>query len=196
MILTVKRIENSWRYDVPGYPEAGFEVCTLGTNKGKTFMISGNKVAEVNVLESYKVRTPFREVSVVDKIEIVRENLDYNEIFFEVARKTKFVIEDEDGYEGYTFNRDWNGWEMPMFEKEVAMQLMNDVNNIGSSLRISYDEEQDTFFMQDDEYEGEDYGVKGHDILGEDGQNHHVYDIGAGSWVWMEKTEEEDEDNE
>lgn len=199
MILEAKRIENSWMYDIPGYPKSHIEEATLGKNKGKTFLISGDykKVAEIKVLESHKEGINLR-VTVADKIEILRENLSFKEVFFEVARKTTFGILEDEAYEGFTYNRYWNGWEMPMFEKEVVMQIMKKTSEDFSDIQLTYDEVQDTFFYhcESDDEDVEPYGEKGHDILDEDGNIHHVYDIGAGSWVWEEVEESEEEDDE
>lgn len=204
MVIEVKRIEKSWKYEVPGFGVSHIEVATLGKNKGKTFLISEDytKVAEINVIEKHTVRVPFNEVNVADKIEIVKENLSFEEIFFEVARKTKFAIEDGNEYEGYTFNRYWNGWECPMFEFDIAMEILHECEkrkDEEGALYITYDKENDTFFYHcNDEYEedAEPYGEKGHDILGEDGKIHHVYDIGACSWIWSEVSETENEESE
>ena len=187
MVYKVERIPNSWEYDIPNYPNATFEECTVGNEKGKTFIISGNKVAEVKVLESHFVRNPFNKICIVDKVEIIRENLNFKDIFLSVARKTTFVIEDGVPYEGFTFNQYWNGWEMPMFEKEVATQMMNDFNKEADCIQLTYDKEQDAFVYHS-EFD-EPYEEKGHNILGDDGQTHHVYDIGAGSWIWSEYQE-------
>ena len=189
MILEAKRIENSWEYDIPGYPRSYIKEATLGQNKGKVFLISNEakKVAEIKILESHKAGIR-NHVTVADKIEILRDNLSFNEVFFEVARKTKFTIEGEKVYEGFTFNQYWNGWEMPMFEFEVAKQMAKDFDDIEGSIKLTYDQAQDTFFYHDDEDDEdvEPYGEKGHDIIDEDGNPHHVYDIGAASWIWSE----------
>lgn len=197
MIVNVKRIPNSWEYEVPGFGTAHIEGATLGSNKGKLFLISEDykKVAEINVLEKYQVRVPFgREVNVAEKIEIVRENLSFDEIFFEVARKTRFAIEDGEIYEGFTFNQYWNGWEMPMFEKEIAEKILKELTDSSDSWQAKYDSETDTFIFKFEDDDCEDI-EKGRDILGEDGNIHHVYDIGAGSWIWSE-VEEDNEDEE
>lgn len=191
MILEVTRIPNSWEYEVPGFGKAHIEEATLGKSKGKLFLISEDfkKVNEIKVIEKHTVQVPFgREVNVADKIEIVRENLTYKEVFFEVARKTKFAIEDCEIYEGFTYNRYWNGWEMPMFEREIAEKILKDCED----LEYKYDNETDTFTFKS-EYDDDDCieTEKGHDILADDGNIHHVYDIGAGSWIWSEDCEED-----
>lgn len=195
MILEVKRIPNSWQYDVPGFGKAHIEEATLGKSKGKLFLISENysKVAEINVLKKHIVKVPFNEVNVADKIEIVQDNLSYKEVFFSEARKTRFVIEDGEIYEGFTYNQHWNGWEMPMFEREIAEKILKDCED----LEFKYDNETDTFTFKS-EYEDDDCEEteKGHDILADNGKVYHVYDIGAGNWIWSEECEEDCEEDE
>lgn len=203
MILDVTRIPNSWEYEIPGFGKAHIETATLGANKGKLFLISEDykRVAEINVLEKHMVEFKFggvidRKVNVADKIEIVRDNLEYKEVFFEVARKTKFAIEDGTEYEGYTYNRYWNGWDMPMFTKEIAEKILKELTDETDDWQAKYDNETDTFIFKyiDDEMEETE---QGHDILSENGNVYHVYDIGAASWIWSEVEEsEEDEDGE
>lgn len=188
MILEVTRIPNSWEYEVPGFGKAHIEGATLGSNKGKLFLITNDykRVAEINVLEKHIVQVPFdREVYVADKIEIVKDNLEYKDIFFEMARKTKFAIEDGTEYEGFTYNRYWNGWDMPMFTKEVAEKILNELTNENEDWQANYDNELDTFtfkYIADESQTIE----QGHDILCDDGNVYHVYDIGAASWIWSE----------
>ena len=196
MVIEVKRIEKSWEYEVPGFGNAHIEVATLGKNKGKTFLVSEDytKVAEIHVIEKHTVKIPFNEVNVADKIEIIRENLLYNDVFFEVARKTKFDIEGSKSFEGFTFNQYWNGWECPMFELDVAMEIIKEFNN--DEEKMSYDKEKDVFLFEHEDFDDGIYVVEPHDIFDEEGKTHHVYDIGAGYWVWSETEEDEEESEE
>ena len=89
-------------------------------------------------------------------------------------------------YAGYTTGQTWHGWAMPYFTKEVADQICEPWNTAGQSMSATYDAATDTYTfcdpeggMEPDSYTGADYVA--------DGQALHLYDIGAGCWVWDEE---------
>jgi hypothetical protein len=89
------------------------------------------------------------------------------EDFNRPAMKGTFSL-DEKSYDGYTFGEKWNGFECPYFEKDVADQIMKDMDG-----RF----ENDTY-----KFEGsEDFEPQ--DIDTEDGKKK-VWAIGAYSWTW------------
>ena len=106
-----------------------------------------------------------------------------NEINNVQFRAAEFNIDDvyEEPIPGYTTGTLWNGWAMPVFEKEAVMKLAQ----VGSD--ITFDEEKDTFIVDmgedvDDDCRFEEY--VGFDISFE-GELKHVYAIGDG-WCWNE----------
>jgi hypothetical protein len=103
-------------------------------------------------------------------------------------RPALFSIDGGTVYAGFTTGRRWNGWECPVFTREVAERIFQD-----ACLKYDYLPEIDSFRMldewadEDDPYayaEGFDYaGVR-------------LYSIMDG-WTWDEETPvQEDEDNE
>lgn len=103
-------------------------------------------------------------------------------------RKTRFVIDtNEKTYEGYTDGTLWNGWECPWFTKEVAEEMMKDLNKEG--VRTEYDEERDSYIVEVEQCDEPDV-FDGADVVTEDGIKH-LYPIGAWCWIWDEVMEEE-----
>jgi hypothetical protein len=101
-------------------------------------------------------------------------------------RKTRFVIDtNEKTYEGYTDGTLWNGWECPWFTKEVAEEMMGDLNKEG--VRTEYNQETDSYIIEV-EFDEPDV-FEGSDVVTEDGIKH-LYPIGAWCWIWDEVTED------
>ena len=108
-----------------------------------------------------------------------------------IARKTKFTIDGEQIFEGYTFDRYWNGFDCPYFTKEIAMEICKEFSfkyDEVEECRRFYDEETDTFYEEDYncDYEREIIGNP-MEINTENGKIK-VYVFG-GSWVWAEVEE-------
>jgi hypothetical protein len=91
-----------------------------------------------------------------------------------VARKTKFYTEDE-SYDGWTFDDEWNGFDVPYFEKAVADKIAKDCNGI-------YNEKDKTYVFPD---ENDEEFYKEQEIDTTDGKKV-VYPIGAYAWTWTE----------
>lgn len=101
-------------------------------------------------------------------------------------KKTKFQICDNERiYEGYTDGRLWNGWACPWFIKEVAEQIMRDLNKDG--VKTEYDEERDSYIVY--QVDGEPDVFDGADVVTDDGIQR-LYPIGAWYWIWDEAQEE------
>lgn len=106
-------------------------------------------------------------------------------------RKTDFVIcGDEKTYEGYTDGRLWNGWECPWFTREVAEEIMQDLNKLG--VKTEYDMETDSYIVHQIDDVADKYN--GADIKTEDGLMH-LYPIGGWCWIWDEVYEEKETTN-
>lgn len=79
----------------------------------------------------------------------------------------------------YTNGQRWNGWAMPYFPFEAAMQLLPHTPN------LRYDEVTDTFISTMEGYpEGEDEERFSAQTLSVDGTPVKVYAIGTGCWTW------------
>lgn len=89
-----------------------------------------------------------------------------------IARKTNFNADTEADYEGWTFDEDWNGFEVPYFEKDVADKITKDLNG-------TYDASKDCYKFEDEE----DFSSQ--TINTTDGEKK-VYCIGGYTWVWSE----------
>ncbi len=96
------------------------------------------------------------------------------------------TVEGVGTYEGFTSGQHWNGWECPSFEKDVAQKLLNDVIKANEYGKVSFDEKKDTFFLENDGDDTEDW--QGFDIKTDEGIKH-VYGIGSHSWVWSKVTD-------
>lgn len=103
-------------------------------------------------------------------------------------RATDFYAEWlEKKYRGWTTGQRWNGWAMPFFEFEEATKYAKDSGN------TVYDPARDAFVTKREDLDEEEVDeatvilVKGRGAL-------KVYPIGAGSWIWSEAQEDEDEE--
>ena len=69
-------------------------------------------------------------------------------------RKDYFTIDALEGlvYEGYNLGKSWNGFAMPYFTKETVELILNDLK-----CKWSYEEETDSYFVEDEE--NETYGA-------------------------------------
>ena len=74
------------------------------------------------------------------------------------------------------------GWECPWFTKEVADEMMRDLNKEG--VEAEYNPKTDSYIVQAEDWEGPDI-FDGADVETEDGVLH-LYPIGAWCWIWDE----------
>lgn len=99
------------------------------------------------------------------------------------VKKSRFRIEEDEIYEGYTNGSTWNGWECPYFTLEVGKKICEDYSD--DEHRLYYDEIEDCF-MEFDMEEGEFKHIGSRCRIAVDGKLMNLYDIGAMSWVWYE----------
>lgn len=102
--------------------------------------------------------------------------------------------DDNKSFMGYATDRNWNGWECPLFSKASADKIMAHINENGC--QMTYDAEDDSYTVKypDDDaveaFEGGDYLINGN--------IEHLYPIGSYSWTWdraPEENEYTDEEN-
>lgn len=196
-IYTLTREENTWKYRTQDGKLVSFEMCTIGKYNGKTFMSvyteSENSIHEEYLLEvtnEIKYYDTPRKVRILEKVEVNEEHYNRTEVFFNCARKTSFSIDGEKSFKGYTFNRNWNGFECPYFTKEVSMEICKEFSfkyDETEECRCFYDKETDTFYCEDYncDYERQEIGHPT-EINTEHGKIK-VYDFGYAGWVWFEE---------
>ena len=180
-IYTLTRIPDSWEYIIDQTKEVvTFELCEVGEHKRTTYMVykESKTCREVLDMKSYRLR----RVTIPTDVVLSDELLNYGDIFFSIADKGTFCIEDGTKYKGYTFHRRWNGWEMPMFTKEVAEQIYKEAKC--ECFDYSYNEEKDCFIEIDTEYPDEPSEMKGSMVKTVDGELK-LYSVGNG-WIWSE----------
>jgi hypothetical protein len=97
--------------------------------------------------------------------------------------KNIFVINDfQYPHIGYTNGDDWNGWATPYFEIDEALAIMEEYNAEDHDFPIVYNEETDTFTVEEmGGFDGTYW--KGINCHTEEGIKH-LYGIGAYSWIW------------
>lgn len=110
-------------------------------------------------------------------------------------RATDFYAEWFDkSYRGWTTGQRWNGWAMPFFEFDEAMRYAKDSQESAGDTGASsthYDPQRDAFVTHREDFDEDEVDeatvilVKGRGAL-------KVYPIGAGSWTWSERQEEEE----
>ena len=104
------------------------------------------------------------------------------------GRKSMFAIEDGPEYVGYTTGEGWKVYESPYFEKEVIEQIFIDTQDVV----WGYNELQDYYTYHLLDHSIEDVNdlpvVRGTFIETIEGAKH-VYQLGAGSWIWSEKSD-------
>lgn len=100
------------------------------------------------------------------------------------ATKHSFTADGETSYVGYTFGQKWNGFECPAFEKDVALQLIADLNAQEDVLTGRYDPTTGNIIIVDTSYPDEPGEVhEPYTINTADGEKT-VYAIGSHEWAW------------
>jgi hypothetical protein len=84
-------------------------------------------------------------------------------------------------FAGFSDGSDWNGFEVPYFDRETAEEILRISEANGYGWR--YDEEIDGFFVSGPGGEDDVALFEGATITVE-GVARRVYGIGAGSWIW------------
>jgi len=105
----------------------------------------------------------------------------------------RFSMNGEGHYPGYATLRTWNGWATPCFEKKVADEIMEDVNEFldpeGTS--ITYSEASDSYVIRDLNQPSEQEFYEGSTVQTPDGPKR-VYALGSCWWTWDEDEEEQE----
>jgi hypothetical protein len=109
-------------------------------------------------------------------------------------RAALFCLDDCPDFPGFHKGDRWNGWGMPSFTHEVALQIAEATNMVGYTLEYNAAEDQWEYHSVDTLADGEGPDVYGAHTIIVDGVEHKVYDIGSGFWCWN-VTELEDKTN-
>lgn len=100
--------------------------------------------------------------------------------------KGTFSLDGLEGtFKGWTSERTWNGWAMPLFELEEALKIVKAFKDEGYYAR--YDESENVIYINtfDDTDDMELMDIC--DCVSritDDGTMLEVFDIGSGSWTW------------
>ncbi|QPA61253.1 hypothetical protein [Lysinibacillus sphaericus] len=96
--------------------------------------------------------------------------------------RANFSIEQQKSYEGYTEHNIWNGWECPLFTKEVADKIAKDFT-IAGVMYINYSKEFDRYLVT---YDIDEPILEWYDQITKviDGKEVKLYPIGAFCWCW------------
>ena len=103
------------------------------------------------------------------------------------GRKSMFAIEDGPEYVGYTTEEMWKVYACPYFEKEVIEQIFIDIDDVV----WGYNEREDYFnyHLLDSSIENvNDLPVVQGTFIETIEGTKHVYQLGAGSWIWTDKS--------
>lgn len=112
-----------------------------------------------------------------------------------LLEKAYFNIDDSDYFEGYYYKEShWNGWAMPMFEKEIA-NLLIQAFSVENDFEIVYDKYTDCYIcktIEDDVVIQTDIAEKV-TVNTKEGIKE-VYDFGSIGWTWNDYNIEEIKD--
>ena len=108
-----------------------------------------------------------------------------------------FSVDTDNAYfKGYHNPKNrWNGWAMPYFTKDVAMEIAQRYSSDETGYSITYDEQKDVFVMEDENYEDEYIEEIPKYTYGTPDGTKDLYPIGAGCWIWDDYTRDEMENN-
>lgn len=176
-----------------------FQNCIQGKYKGKNFMcvyyenmqsgyMNPTELYFQEVLEVIHCHAESRNKLVLDEVEVSGRKLSRAEVFRNMARKTMFCLNAGTGYSGYTFDEQWNNWELPYFTKEVADSFCEEFSGLyctEKNERLFYNELEDAYFVEDKEGNYEEVGHPT-EIPTQDGRVK-VYNFGFSCWCWEEK---------
>lgn len=189
-MIKAKVEKGTWpyRYHVDGMENVEFKHCSLGRHRGKEFMVTNDgKVREFRIITK-EMGGFTHPVVIPTEIEYAEEALVYDDVFYDLARKAKFAIEDGTVFEGYSYNEYWNGWFVPYGTKET-------VDAIAKEFELKdarYDEKEDNFYyIQEDEHKEYVFGF-GVGLCNTDDGLKHLYRLGDG-WIWSESESEEED---
>jgi hypothetical protein len=116
----------------------------------------------------------------------MRRRADMNERRLALYEKSKFTMDAlvPEGFigpfEGWSDGTDWNGWAVPFFELDQAMEVLAALRRTGRT--SEYDPQTDTFVFAEQEDDDEEQ-YPSSEIDTADGPRK-VYGLGAGVWIW------------
>lgn len=100
-----------------------------------------------------------------------------------IATKSKFSIDGNEAYEGFTFGQTWNGWACPYFELGTALKIAEMCSLPEEGYTVSYNAVINAFEMVESPEPEDTYNVEAQTINTVDGLKT-VYALGAFGWVW------------
>ena len=93
----------------------------------------------------------------------------------------------DETWPGFTDGMRWNGWAMPLFEFETASKIFAD---IGNPSEFWFDSEKDAFVYANPDFPDEPE-IFGASFIEVEGRTIKAYGVGAGSWCWYERGNDE-----
>lgn len=101
-------------------------------------------------------------------------------------RQGYFEIEGVGTFAGWTDGSHWNGWATPLFEKDVADQIVQGYNSSGTDGGAWYNPEQDAYCLSDTDDE-EPLAFSGRTVETPGGTKR-LYPLATRYWTWEEAT--------
>jgi hypothetical protein len=105
-------------------------------------------------------------------------------------KKAWFTIDglEDNSYEGYTEGQTWNGWQCPLFELDVALQIAKDLNQVNGEIdsKIVFDEKTHEFINEDYEYPKEQW----ESFAASEYEGKKLFALGSYGWCWELTTAE------
>ena len=96
-------------------------------------------------------------------------------------RKGRFRLADGDrAFDGWSDGRLWNGWEMPKFDLQVGLDILEWMGDA----KARHDADRDAFVTVNQD--GEDEVWSAESITITDGSRIRAYGLGSGAWTWEE----------
>ena len=100
--------------------------------------------------------------------------------------KKEFFLDESPSFIGYTNGETWNGWECPLFSLETAkkvLELMIDDEDTSAY----YDERLDKIMVVMNVSTTPEVEVYEPSTVDYNGETIKVYNVGSGSWCWMQQ---------
>ena len=100
--------------------------------------------------------------------------------------KGTFSLDGIEGtFKGWTSERTWNGWEMPLFELDEALKIVEAF--VEEGYYAVYDESENVIYINTSDDTADVELMEVCDCVfrvDDDGNALELFDIGAGSWTW------------
>lgn len=98
------------------------------------------------------------------------------------VKKARFKGIETSNFSGYTFGKDWNGWECPLFTKRVANKIVKTYNQMMQPSHIEYDSKNDCYLEFEQHYN--EPIVYEPTYIEYNGKTIKVYGLGSYYWMW------------